>query len=187
LGENEVRESNAAKHIFLTGERNAGKSTIIRKYCDTLDFAPGGFLTLPRGLRGDGGDSIFIMPYTPAPDTETDACEVAVRKGGCAGVVSYPEAFDRKGVEILEKSRGAALIVMDELGFMEKGALLFQRAVLGILDGDTPVLGVVKPVALRKTESAFLDAVRGHPLVALIEVTPENREEAYLGVAGFWR
>jgi nucleoside-triphosphatase len=199
LGENTVTEKNAAKHIFLTGERNVGKSTIIQKYCGTLDFVPGGFLTLPGRPREDGGDSIFIMPYAQAADAGDAeaagdaALEVAVRKGGCAGVVSYPEAFDRKGAEILRKSRGAALIVMDELGFMEREALLFQRAVLDILDGDTPVLGVVKPTVMqksgvmRKIESAFLDAVRAHPSAAVIEVTEENREAVYLEVAGFWR
>jgi nucleoside-triphosphatase THEP1 len=175
----------AARHILLTGERGIGKSTIIHRYCGMLGFVPGGFLTLPRNPSEDGGDSIYIMPYTRAGDSE-DAWEVAVRRGNAAGVVAYPEVFDRKGVEILKKSKGAALIVLDELGFMENKALLFQAEVLEILDGDTPVLGVVKSAMVKKTDTAFLNAVRTHPAVKVIEVTAANREGVCWEVADFW-
>jgi nucleoside-triphosphatase len=183
--EKQENERYAVRHVFLMGERGVGKSTIVHRYCGTLGFVPGGFLTLPRNTVEGGGDSIYIMPYTRAGDSE-DAWKVAVRKGGGAGTIAYPEVFDSRGVEILEKSRGSALIVMDELGFMENKALLFQAAVLKTLDGDTPVIGVVKPATMRKTDTAFLSAVRTHPAVKVIEVTAENREDACREVADFW-
>jgi len=39
---------------------------------------------------------------------------------------------------------------------------------------------------VRHIESPFLDAVRSHPAVTVIEVTAANREEVYREVAGFW-
>ncbi len=61
---------------------------------------------------------------------------------------------------------------MDELGFLESEAFAFQKKSLEILDGDTPVIGVIKP-----RSSDFLDLVRKHPRVEILEVTPENRTE----------
>ena len=60
---------------------------------------------------------------------------------------------------------------MDELGFLERGALAFQCAVLDALDEDTPVLGVV-----RQGASGWLDALRRHERVEEITVTEENRD-----------
>ena len=59
--------------------------------------------------------------------------------------------------------------LMDEVGHLEKRALLFQSAIRDCLDGDIPVLGV-----LRKDQEwhAF---IKNHPKVRVITVTEENR------------
>ena len=59
------------------------------------------------------------------------------------------------------------LILMDELGFLEAGAAGFRKAVLDVLAGPKPVLGVV-----RQGLGAWQDA----PLGELWEVTEENRD-----------
>ncbi|MBR4869427.1 MAG: hypothetical protein IKU12_01455, partial [Oscillospiraceae bacterium] len=48
---------------------------------------------------------------------------------------------------------------------------VFQAAVLSALEGPLPVLGVIKP-----RSTPFLDAVRSHPKVRVLEVTPETRD-----------
>jgi nucleoside-triphosphatase THEP1 len=60
---------------------------------------------------------------------------------------------------------------MDELGFMELGAPVFRAAVLRALDGEVPVIGVI-----RLERNPFLDAVRNHPKVAVTEVNESNRD-----------
>ena len=60
---------------------------------------------------------------------------------------------------------------MDELGPHEGNATQFCSAVMAVLDGEVPVLGV-----LQKGDSPFLKAVASHPKVQVIEVTMENRE-----------
>ena len=49
---------------------------------------------------------------------------------------------------------------------------IFQAAVLSALDGKLPVFGVIKP-----RSTPFLDAVRSHPKVQVLEVTPETRDD----------
>lgn len=56
----------------------------------------------------------------------------------------FPEVFDRVGKRLAEDTSGCHLILMDELGFMENEAELFQEAVIETLKSGVPVLGVVK-------------------------------------------
>lgn len=98
-------------------------------------------------------------------------------------VDSYPQVFDSLGCRLLENAEQADIIVMDELGFLESDARIFQNRILKILDGDIPVIGVIKP-----KRSEFLDRVRAHPKVKLVEITPENREEklSFLRMTAEW-
>ena len=55
------------------------------------------------------------------------------------------EIFDFAGEEYLEKIKDdTKLIIMDELGFLEKDAAIFEKAVIKRLKGDIPILGVIK-------------------------------------------
>jgi nucleoside-triphosphatase len=79
--------------------------------------------------------------------------------------------FDIHGTEILRNSGKFYVIVMDELGFMESKARIFQSAVMQHISGVIPILGVIKPV-----KTKFLDAVRSHSNVKVCEVTKDNRD-----------
>ena len=161
------------KKIFLTGERDVGKSTIIERFVSDLDFVPTGFNTVPGGVSADGNtDHIYIIPFGMLLEELPNTPPVAVRRKIEKGYDSYPEIFDSLGVEILRSSKGARLVVMDELGFMEANALEFQREVFSCLDSDEPVLGVIKPI-----QTPFLEKIRAHTAVHTIEVTIENRNQ----------
>lgn len=169
------------KHIFLTGEIKVGKSTIISRITSGLDFTPKGFNTLPGRISNDGGvesDHVYIIPYGMVLDEDAGVRPVALRGRGETGAKSYfeayPEIFDTVGADILKNSGDARLIIMDELGFMENDAHLFRQEVLHLLDGEIPILGVIKP---RRTP--FLDSIRAHKNVTTIEVTVENRDEVF--------
>ena len=89
---------------------------------------------------------------------------------GPGGRQVFPEVFDGLGAELLRRAAGddaCGLILMDELGFLEAGAAGFRKAVLDVLAGPKPVLGVV-----RQGLGAWQDA----PLGELWEVTKENRD-----------
>lgn len=112
--------------FFLTGDRQIGKSTLIRQMIEEQrakkpDLKIGGFYTKP-----DGED--IRMFYAGNPDK---SFIVGKRK-----ICGYEEAFNTEGVALLESdsTKKADLIIMDELGWMESSAAEFSKAVLETLD-----------------------------------------------------
>ena len=102
---------------------------------------------------------------------------------GSPGPAAFPEVFDSFGVMILSDAEDCDLILMDEIGKMERKALIFTKRVLELLDGDVPVLGV-----LRKEGSTPLqEQIRNHKNVRLIEVTKENRNRIAAELICMWR
>lgn len=158
-------------HIFLTGDIQVGKSTIIRKVIPELGITPGGFRTSWGDLLPDGSAELFLLGMDEAPSSDRIA---ARRFGSGRGMTAFPEIFDEVGSRLLAEASSSPLIIMDELGFIEKNAAEFQKAVLSTLNGFIPVLGVV-----RNMQTPFLDKVRSHPNVEVIIVTKENREEIF--------
>ena len=79
--------------------------------------------------------------------------------------------FDTLGAQLIESAPEGGIILMDELGFPENDAKVFQSAVLCALDGDTPVLAAVKP-----KDTPFLRAVRGHENAELVFIDEQNRD-----------
>ncbi|MCZ0862847.1 nucleoside-triphosphatase [Methanocorpusculum vombati] len=156
-------------HLFLTGDVQVGKSTIVSGVVAELGVRVSGFRTV--AIVGEGGESdIFLIPAAGTREDCTPAAHLAHRVPGRMPEV-HEEVFVSCGVPLLAGCSGP-LVVMDELGWMESSCFLFQEAVFSVLDGTVPVLGVVRDRRL-----PFLDAVRGHPHVEVLVVTRENRDE----------
>jgi nucleoside-triphosphatase len=165
--------------ILLTGEPGVGKSTIISKVVNTIGITPQGFNTLAQSpvILGEVPESnfqynegIYIVPYGDTPLSGMPP--VGERNRNKRKATAFPGTFDTLGVKILTDSQDAGLIIMDELGFMENKALLFQQKVLQILNSDATVLGVIKP-----KQTPFLDAIRALSSVEVIEVTENKRDD----------
>ena len=154
--------------LFLTGPRGIGKSTALRRALASAGQCPGGIMTVFDAPRGSVEKRLWLLPWSREPDYAAGA--VCARMGP-EGRKVFPEVFDTLGVQLLEAAEGeegTPLIVLDELGFLEAGALRFRETVLRLLRGPKPVLGVV-----RQGLGVWKDA----PLGKLLEVTAENREE----------
>lgn len=145
-------------HLFLTGQKGAGKSTLIRGLLAEETGRLGGFFT----VRHEGG--VYLLP---AAKERTFTPESLLFRCGHGG---DPARFDDLGCAALADSAGCRLLVMDELGPHEEAALRFQAAVFRTLDGSTPILGV-----LQQAQSQFLDRIARHPRVTVLTVTEENR------------
>ena len=76
----------------------------------------------------------------------------------------------------------AAVVELDELGFLEARSGAFCQAVLGLLDGDRPVIAAVKD-----RDNPFLNAIRAHPAARCFHITAENRDELFEDVLDFMK
>lgn len=160
-------------HIFLTGEVQVGKSTILQKTLSALRLSKvGGFRSVSVADLPDGQMSVYLIPAGESMPEMGDFNRVGIRRGAGRGIVKIPDAFERAGVQILSGAEDSGLILMDEVGRMEQDAKLFSGRVLELLDGATPILGVVQKIA----DTPLTNAIRQHPNVRVLTVTKENRE-----------
>ena len=160
-------------HIFLTGDFQVGKSTALRRTLENFPaLRPGGFRTVTVADSPGAMGSVYILPAGETAPETGDFCRVGIRYGPPRGAERFPAVFDSRGVELLTAEEGTRLIVMDEIGFMEAAAPAFSARVRALLDGDTPIFGVLR----QQGDTPLQCAIREHPRVRLIRVTPENRD-----------
>ena len=157
-------------HIFLQGALKVGKSTVIRKTLDILTarrpLKIGGFMT----WRGEDPDpNVYIRPAMPG--REREKIHLATHHPEECITDCDPQIFDQFGVRLLTESPDADLIIMDELGYLERNSLVFQQVVLDILAGNIPVIGT-----LRMKDIAWHEQIKADPRVSILEVTLENRD-----------
>ncbi len=158
-------------HIFLTGNVQAGKSTVLQRVLSSLDVPVGGFRTGFDEQRDQADRWLYMWDASEPPAKDEPHRIVRFADDKPDVLISR---FDEIGSSSLRRARenGARLIVMDECGRLERHAETFKQEVLSTLDGDIPVLGVV-----RQGYSGWLDEIRNHPRVTLLTVTEENRDE----------
>ena len=153
--------------VFLTGERQVGKSTALRRALEGCGLGVGGFMTDFGGTRRSDSKTLYLLPWGMAPDLA--AGEVCARLGPGEKQV-FPEVFDGLGAGLLRQAvrdPACGLILMDELGFLEADAAGFRAAVLEALAGPKPVLGVVR---------LGFGVWGGAPLGEVWDVTEDNRD-----------
>jgi len=159
------------KHIFLSGEKQVGKTTIIRELLSRTGLTADGFITFWE-LGSDHGGQLYLSPFFTGLSCEEKYLIVDRDKQQRALPEKIMRVFNEKGCEILDNSGKRDVIVMDEIGFFESKAIGFQKSILRHISGDVPILGVIKPA-----QTDFLDKIRSHPKVEVLEVTEENRNK----------
>ena len=157
------------KHIIIYGKRGAGKSTMVERLLELCDVPVYGFFTRSTPRDANGFHSIYMHPAGVKERVQTPENHI----GDCNGRdrTVHTEVFETLGVQYLQ-ARPDGIIVMDELGFMERDAKQFCDAVLQCLDGDIPVLAAVK----EHEGVDFLEQVIHHPKVAVYTLNDTNRE-----------
>ena len=155
-------------HVLITGEIGAGKSTAMKR---TLALLPG---VCVRGLqthyvepRGTMERTLYLRAWGEAGNGHFLTCLPETDREACTAV------FDAQGTALLEQAvQQAQLIVIDEIGRLERDAARYCEALSACLDGDVPVLAVI-----RKHKAPWADGLRAHPKATLIEVTQDNRDD----------
>ena len=157
------------RHIFLTGEKQVGKSTLWKKVLERSGISPTGFQTLEY-LVNDSfrGYRLHSLGRIPADLGNDVPVSVFLRRKLHLPVT---ESFDIFGTALLNLAlEDGGYILMDELGIFEKDASAFRQAVVECLNGDCHVLGV-----LQKADDPFLEMILNRPDVLVFTVTVENR------------
>lgn len=161
-------------HIFLTGDVQVGKSTIINKTLAALKIErPGGFRSVSVPDLPDGAMSVYLLAAAEKAPAMGDFNCVGIRKGCGRGIEKFPQAFETAGVQALKNAEQSRLILMDEVGRMESAAAQFSARMEALLDGSVPILGVVQKIA----DTPLTNAIRTHPNVRVLTVTKENCEQ----------
>ena len=154
-------------HLFLIGDRQAGKSTIIDKVLAAHPLPAQGFRTgFAEGGHGEGK----VLRLYPVIQSKIDVRGIVVARFAGNRPVADAEAFNTFGTALLHNVR-AGWIVMDECGRLERDAMRFRAQVLKTLDGDIPVLGV-----LGRDAGVFAQEILGHKKTEAMTVTRENRD-----------
>ena len=157
------------RHVLLTGEVGSGKSTALLKTLALLGgVRAAGIETYYPEPRGAQEKSLYMRAWGN-PGTGQFLTRVPGSDNCAAGNV-----FDTLGCALLKRAQAEGeLIVIDEIGRLEKHAGRYQAALARCLEGDVPMLCTV-----RKLKAPWADWIRSHPAVTLIEVTQANRDEA---------
>lgn len=155
--------------ILVTGHPGCGKTTLIRRVLAQVARPAGGFYT--QEVRVDGRRQGFQMvtfdgqqgmlahvDITGGPRVGRYGVDVAALDA--VGVASVRRALDSGG-----------LVVIDEIGPMEFFSAAFRQVVLDALEAGAPVFG-----SIVKRHTPFGDQIKARPGVALVEVTPANRD-----------
>lgn len=168
------------RKLLLTGRPRCGKSTLLQSQLAEFSLPLGGF-TVQR-LTWKGETWAFRLldlsqeAYVSHWETQREPEDIAIYMVSPGKWQGNPQVFDTKGRRALECCWGQkVLVVMDELGIFERDAAQFQASVLGTLDRELPVLGVLKDKA-----NPFLDRVRRHPSVAILRY-PDTGVESTVG------
>lgn len=157
-------------HIFLTGEIQIGKSTVIQKTIKLLNLNHGGFKTYFGEDRNSKNKALYMNSANE--ENAYDEKNIIVQfKEGQAPLVDV-QKFNIYGSKLIRDARNKAdLVLMDECGSLEGKAYEFQDEIINTLNESKPVLGVVKLAS-----QGWTDTIRNHPNVKMITVTKENRD-----------
>ena len=152
------------RHIFLTGDIQVGKSTLVRRVLNLYgETELCGFRTVSGAADADGARPVLLFPFGAA-----DGVCVGLRRPD--GITAFPERFDTAGVTALFGAESARLIVMDEIGRMERDADIFSARIRSLLRGTVPILGIVQ----KRADTPLAEEIRRR--FPPIEVTPQNRD-----------
>lgn len=160
------------RHLFVEGQVKVGKTTLVENF---LERALGKEAKMVPRLKtvarlDEQGLAHYELLY------QDRAYPIAALASDGSGFYQgLAGTFEGPGLDCLRAMQEkTGLMVIDELGFFESKAPLFQQAVFDLLDNPSVrILGVIKDKPL-----PFLERIRARKDVFLLRLTGENRDQA---------
>lgn len=169
-------------HLFFTGDKQVGKSTLLNRLLETWNLPAAGLRTrrfyIDGQLKGHCLES--LLPHWPE-EINRIPCVIRINERRCVGVIP---AYEQVGAAMLEASRqsDAKLIVLDELGKTERAAEAFIAQVQACLEGPVPVVGV-----LQQCDFPLKEHILARRDTRVVTVTVENREALFEELKSLYR
>lgn len=155
------------KNIFLTGAPSSGKTTVIKKVIDKLNFPANGFYTEEERIEGKRVG--FLMKtldgrkaYLAHQDILSD---FHIRRYGVS--IGNIETIAVPSIHPVNRN----VIILDEIGKMECFSEVFKRAAVAALDSSNIVIGTITLGG-----DDFIAGIKNRKDLELHEVTSENRD-----------
>lgn len=161
------------KHIFLTGNIQVGKSTLIKSVLSDLsegqDFKIeyDGFITY-FDQRWNEERNLCIKRFTSDKNVETEEKTVLHFEGR---PIFDTLAYETVGVEVLDSLDRTKLLIFDECGRFEKECPRYIDKIKEILDEDTHVIGVLR----KDPPIEWIQEIMARDDVCIFDITEENR------------
>ena len=158
---------NEKKNIFLTGAPSSGKTTVIKKIIEKLDYPANGFYTEEE--RVDGKRVGFLMKaldgrkgYLAHQDIKSD---FHIRRYGVS--IENIEGIAVPSITPVKSN----VIILDEIGKMECFSMAFKQAAVNALDVPNIVIGTITFGG-----DAFILEIKKREDMEINEVTEDNRD-----------
>lgn len=155
--------------IFLTGQKQIGKSTCIRECVEECHVSICGFQTLPYMV--DGKRMGFYLHALH----DMDQKDVLFSKQHETWNEVIPNVFDTYGVSLLEKASTYTdhVMILDEIGHLERNDELYVEKLLEVVDKFPNILGVLK-----KYEIQYIRRIASREDVVVLDLDTLSYEDA---------
>ncbi|MDO4567808.1 MAG: nucleoside-triphosphatase [Clostridia bacterium] len=165
----------------IEGSRGAGKSTLIKRLAAGFPRERiTGFYT--EKVDFDAGLSVvYIHDAAGDERTYSDANAVCVRNDGEWNV--RERLFDAAAREYLASAGEGSVVIMDELGFLERNAAVFCARVLEVFNSDAIAIAAIK----QDVDVPLLNQIRIMESVCRYRLDAENRDLLYLRIVADMR
>ena len=131
------------KNIFITGEKQIGKSTLLNKLIAEMQLSVSGFRTLPYRIENERMG--FYFKGLVETDRYRNNMPISIQTSSVS-CIPITETFETLGTHVLRESieGSASIILMDELGRLERMATKFNQEINQVLESDKMVIGVLQ-------------------------------------------
>jgi nucleoside-triphosphatase len=164
----------SVNRLFLTGDPGSGKTTVIRKVCDSLsaqDRKVGGMVSLE--IR-EGGVRVGFQVEDIATHNVCVLAHVNRTSGPKIGRyrVNLSDLSRVGAAAIASAIDKADIIVVDEIGPMELCSSSFIEAVRRALESRKDVLGTIH----KHASDPLVRSIKSNPEYQIIEINHANRD-----------